>query len=409
MDDRVLTETIAAGCKDLARILSPDELGAMYAALVSGSDSILLPETSSPWTPAACAVLLLPLERPLADGLAMISRLPSGRAEAGRLFPPAGAPGVRWQLIGRGGFPARLFPPPAIGPSDAHRRLGNSMAEALLANDPTRIGVVAEIAPVPGGQVQRTEGARELRIWGAPSSGKTAYLAQLFLRPDHGGDRQWSVHLPPGSDQAWYKSRLEQLYTENRFPEPTPPGTTDRLSYRLVNERRGRSVTIAIEDRPGSEYQDFDQATAQRLARADGLLLLVDPMHDPAQQNREVRSAFLAIQQERRDLAKDPRPLALCVSKCDEYIQSVEDWYLAKEHPEGFLRELIGPTIANAVADRFEDYRLFALSAAGLHIAHGAVRPSVFYDETFEPRIATLGEPLNLLEPLIWLLERIGE
>jgi hypothetical protein len=212
--------------------------------------------------------------------------------------------------------------------------------------------------------------------------------------------------LPHGSDLAWFENRRDELHTNNRFPPQTAVGANDKIEYRLVN-KDGRDAIIALDDRPGVIFEEFNQETAELLADAAGLLLLLDPMRDRAKQNKEVWHAFEAMHQKRRDDLQDPRPLAVCVSKCDEYIHTVADFRLARDRPEVFLREHIGKTIRDAIAHYFSNSKLFAVSAAGLCITHGVVQPSVFCDESFDLRIRSDGRPMNLLEPLVWILDEL--
>jgi len=427
--DYELSERIAEGCRDLNASVSVAALAAMYAQLLAGNRLVPLLEIRAPLTPCAFAVLLLPLERPLADQIAMLSHLPSTRLDLKRFSPGADRAAIAWHLIGCGDSNSGLLPPPADAPTEALQAIGATMAQALLDNDPgfatrerqaappqqpfaprdrsTRENRSPGHPPIPHQSVPpRGEGTREIRIWGAASSGKTAYLAQLYAKLDRGDDPDWSVRLPLGSDLTWFENRREELHTNNRFPPQTAVGANDKILYRLVN-KDGRDATIALDDRPGAIFEAFDQETAKLLANADGLLLLLDPMRDRAKQNSEVWRAFEAMHQERRDALQDPRPLAVCVSKCDEYIHTVADFYLARDRPEVFLREHIGKTISDAIAHYFSNPKLFAVSAAGLCITHGVVQPSVFCDENFDLRIRSNGLPMNLLEPLVWILNEI--
>lgn len=428
--DYELSERIAEGCRDLKAAVSAAALAAMYAQLLAGNRLVRLPEARTPLTPCAFAVLLLPLKRPVADQVTMLSHLPSTRLDLTRFSPGADGAALQWHLIGCGDAAADLLPPPAYPSTDELCAIGAAMARALLDNDPGALAAPAsQTAPLPQSTLPpdagtrdarppshppafyqstqpRRQGTREVRIWGAASSGKTAYLAQLLTKLDH-GDTHWSVRMPHGSDQAWFKGMRENFRMQNRFPAATPVGANDQLAYRLTNEKDGRDAVIALEDRPGKVFEDFDQDTARRLADAHGLMLLIDPRREPAKQNEEVWNAFEAMHQARRDDLQDPRPLAVCVSKCDEYIHTVEAFRQARDTPEVFLRDLIGQTITDTIAHYFSNARLFALSAAGLCITHGAVQPSVFYDENFEPRISSLGRPMNLLEPLVWILDEL--
>jgi hypothetical protein len=317
-------------------------------------------------------------------------------------------------------------------PSDEHRRLAEAMTRALQRADPTELDRPASVAavaprqPPPGrGEADRHRAAaisaavpepsspadtRELRIWGSASAGKTVYLSQLFMKHRHGGDSDWCVRLPAGSDPEtvqFYEARLERFKKDNAFPAPTSRGDVKEIVYHLVNERTGQRVGIAMEDRPGADFENVDADMARRLAAADGLLMLLDPRRDPADQTHEVLKTLLAMQQVRMDDGRDPRPLAVCISKCDELVGSAEAYRIALQTPEMLPGIALATSVREALVHYFETWRVFALSAAGLRRRHGAVEPGVFYDESFKLRINADAEPLNLLEPLLWLLEHV--
>lgn len=406
LDPFALTAIIETGCDDLASAINETELASVYARLLAGNRFVPLPEAAETLTPLALAVLLLPLRRELADQLSMLSRLPSRRIDR-RRFGGTAAEAVHWHLIGLGGCPADQLPSADAPTSPAQQALATAMARALLANEPALLRQPVQVQnPVPAAPRPRLDDAKELRIWGSASSGKTAYLARLLTK-FKSGDADWAVRLPPGADRDWFELRVDNFQTENEFPEPTARGTSDQLVCRLVNEREDREATITIEDRPGGEFEAFEEATALALANADGLLLLLDPRRDPARQNAEVQRAFIRMQQQRNDPVKDDRPLAVCISKCDELIHDMHDYQRAMRQPRTLLLEHIGGKIAEALEHYFSNYRVFALSAAGLRIVHGTVQPSVFYDETLKLRVNADARPVNLLDPLLWLLEEL--
>jgi hypothetical protein len=406
LDPFALTAIIETGCKDLAGAISETELTRVYARLLAGNRFVPLPATTEILTPLALAVLLLPLRRELADQLSMLSRLPSRRIDR-RRFSGTAADALCWHLIGLGSCPADQLPGADAPTSSAQQALAAAMAQALLANAPALLQQPAEMRhPISTASRPRLDDAKELRIWGSASSGKTAYLARLLTK-FKSGDTDWSVRLPPGADRDWFELRIDNFQTQNEFPEPTARGTRDQLVCRLVNERAGREATITIEDRPGGEFEAFEEATALALANADGLLLLLDPRRDRARQNAEVQRAFIRMQQQRNDPLKDERPLAVCISKCDELIHDMDDYQRAMRQPRTLLLEHIGGRIAEALEHYFSNYRVFALSAAGLRIVHGSIQPSVFYDETFKLRVNADARPLNLIDPLLWLLQEL--
>jgi hypothetical protein len=102
----------------------------------------------------------------------------------------------------------------------------------------------------------------------------------------------------------------------------------------------------------------------------------------------------------------DERPLAVCLSKADLLMESPEDLRLALEEPDRFVRPRLSRQIL-AVLDQFHaDYRLFPVSAVGVRLRWGVVEPAVFYDEALSPRIYPGAEPVHLVTPFAWLLDR---
>ena len=384
-----LAESIRSGCRQLQERLGPDGLTEIYAGVLAGRLGIALPTEDRPWPPEALAALLLPLDRPVAD------RLSIGSATLARDRDPTGW--TDWVVAGAPGNGTT----PSVGGDQLARAA--RLARAVMEDDPESLS-----APAPGISAD-TARAREVRLWGAASSGKTAYLAQLFASLDHGGDPRWTVRLPPGANRASLEDQLRSIRRDNRFPVATAAGRRDELVYRLVDSETGRGLTLAMEDRPGADYELLDPAVAQRLATADALVLLLDPNRDRARQEEEVRRAFLAIQQGRTDPDRDPRPLAVCISKCDEYVRDLVDLDRMLADPDALLERLIGKAIADALRRDWQRYRVFPLSAAGLRLFHGAVEPSAFYDESLSLRINPQATPIHLLDPLLWVMETIGE
>ncbi|MCB2261513.1 MAG: hypothetical protein LGR52_00990 [Candidatus Thiosymbion ectosymbiont of Robbea hypermnestra] len=411
VDEFALMERIETGCHELARALKPEALTKVYAHLLAGQHYVVLPEPEIPLTPAAFSALLLPLSRDLADRFSMLSRLPSRNIDKARLTEADDRATVRWHLLGLGNCLPDRLPSPVQVPDAETQELAAALVRAVTNNDPTMVSAQPSGRSIPPPASEQTTAPssigptvsadRQFRIWGASSSGKTVYLAYLLLKHRHGGDPRWRISPPAGADTSNLLMRIEEHLQQNRFPEPT--GSGQQFDYRLTDEQTGRQATISMEDRPGAEFEAFDGDTARRLSAADGLMLLLDPNRDRGRQDAEVVRAFTLMQEIRAE-DKDPRRLAVCVSKSDELIHSVEEYRRALEAPEEFLANSIGQTISNAIHHHFETYRIFALSAVGLRILHGAVEPGVFYDERLEPHPNVLAQPINLIDPLVWLL-----
>jgi hypothetical protein len=392
----LVADRIAAGCRALANAVGVAELAEVYSALLAGNRLVALPASVAKLSGAGCAAMLLPLAPELADALRLCTRSSLRGADA-----------AARQALGYSG--PHLLGPAAAGsldlapeyaPSSAHATMARAMAEALLSNDlkPLR----QSVAPASG----RDRGARVLRLWGGPSSGKSAYLGLLATRVVQDHSSAWEVLPGHDIDPAWFASQLRGFDTDCRFPQMTSSGDARMLGYVLRHRTDGRRARVEFEDRAGADYVNMSDEVAGQLTAADGIMLLLDPLRpDWTVQENEVQCGLKSLQRKRGTEAADPRPLALCCSKCDALIADADDYRRALDDPEGFLSPHIGHAVIHAVRRQFPNMRMFAVSAAGVRLTAGVAMPAVFYDEALELRIRRDGMPLNLLEPLTWLLE----
>jgi hypothetical protein len=394
--EALVAERIAAGCQALAQAMGVDELRDVYAALLAGNRIVALPASVATLSGAGCAAMLLPLAPELADGLGLCTRSSLRGADA-----------AARQALGSSG--PHLLGPAAAGslelapeyaPSSAHATMARVMAEALLSNDLKRLRQSA--APASA----RDRSARVLRLWGGPSSGKSAYLGLLATKVAQDHSSAWEVLPGHDIDPVWFASQLRGFDTDCRFPQMTSSGDARKLGYVLRHRTDGRRARVEFEDRAGADYVNMSEKVADQLTAADGIMLLLDPLRpDWTVQENEVQCGLKSLQRSRGTEAADPRPLALCCSKCDALIADADDYRRALDDPEGFLSPHIGHAVIHAVRRQFPNMRMFAVSAAGVRLMAGVAMPAVFYDEALELRIRRDGMPLNLLEPLTWLLE----
>src|SRR6266852_3848253 len=111
-----------------------------------------------------------------------------------------------------------------------------------------------------------------IALWGPSRAGKTAYLAQLFLKENVGSG--WKVF--PTSESREFLLAVSKRANLNFFPEPTD--TVRNVRYRFKNEKTGQEAVLFVEDRAGRESSQLDDEGKRRLNQADGLILLFDPM-----------------------------------------------------------------------------------------------------------------------------------
>jgi hypothetical protein len=248
-------------------------------------------------------------------------------------------------------------------------------------------------------------------IWGPSASGKTNLLMQVFLQPP---PPDWRVQ--PRDRALEYLKELSSSINENAFPPPTPSGARQETNFHLINTRSNEEVTIAIQDRAGQESEKIDERSEQPLGEADGLVILFDPARTAVDPENEVQMALYAIENIRRKSAKDgvypladPRPAAICLSKADMLIHSAEEYELALKNPEEFIRSRVGRDVVEMSRRHFGRVRFFLTSAVGLKLRFGVAEPTTFFDENLELRIAKSEQPINVLEPFIWIFQTLRE
>lgn len=249
-------------------------------------------------------------------------------------------------------------------------------------------------------------GAIQLALWGPSAAGKTVLLAQLYLymkktRAD------WEI-FPDAGSLRFIREMRAQMHRQNRFPTATAVGTEERIVYHFRNRETGAKASLAVEDRAGVDFEDLQPDAQERLRSAQGLVLLFDPTRDRTQLEIEVAQTLEEVHvASGRDVDKDDRPIAVCISKADVLISSATDLARARSDPGGFVRERVDPVLVDVLERFCTDYQLFPVSAAGLRLRYGVVETTVFYDESLTPRIGRGGQPFNLMAPFAWVLDRL--
>lgn len=245
-----------------------------------------------------------------------------------------------------------------------------------------------------------------LTLWGPSAAGKTVLLAQLYIEAEAGGD--WDV-FPTAESHAFIRQMRASMASTNAFPQATPVGAVERIAYRFHHRPTGTDVVLEMEDRAGRDYEELEEESQTRLAKSSGLVLLFDPSRSPADLEREVWDTLESIHiSSGRGARKDPRPIAVCLSKADLLLDGPADLERALTDPDGFVRDRVDPSLLKAL-DRFcEHYRLFPVSSAGVRLGWGVIEPVVFYDEDLNPRLSTDGgQPINVMAPFAWVLKQV--
>ncbi len=389
-----LAEAVARGTAELRAALHEDSLTDLYAHILAGHRAVPLAGLAAPLGPEAVAALLLPLPRALADGYSVAGWLPSRR------LPDLAELQRCWGVVLGG---ATLPPPPPVSPSPEQRRQAQTLAQAILANDPA----ILTGAPTPAAAPVAVSGGPSpirLAMWGPSSAGKTALLAKLYLEDDEEID--WEV-FPTATSLQFIQDMRAHMRTSNAFP-PATTGSVEQIEYQFRHRLAGTEASLRLEDRAGSESEKLTDAIRVQLGEAHGLVLVFDPLAEGSSLESQVWRTLEHVHvASGRRVHKDSRPIAVCVSKADVLIETIDDLRSAREDPDGFVRRRDRMGLVKAL-DRFcSNYRLFPVSAAGIRVRHGVIEPVVFYDEGLSPRLCPGGRPLNVKAPFAWLLEQV--
>jgi hypothetical protein len=400
LDLTQIEAAVERGCQDIAERLDEDRLAELYVALLAGATSwpVRSPE---PWPAEAVAALLLPLPAATAADLSVAGWLPSLAVDAGI--------GRRWQAVVAS--PSLTLPACSFEPAPEQREEGLRLARALRACDPDSLRGAPAAAPRP---VPRRDGDEHaplrLCVWGPAQAGKTAAMAQIY-HDLKAGQGEWNV-LPTRDGDDFIERMSIALIDRRTFPGATNIGHVGKVAYRLRHRDGRRQALIEMEDRAGVDYVKLEPEARQSLAGADGLVLLFDPDRPRGALEMDVQRTLRQVHLERNgDGRRDERPVAVCVSKADLLIDSVQDLELARHEPERFVRERFvhAETLIDLLERFCARYRLFPTSAAGVRVRAGLVEPAVFLDEDLTPRLLPGGRTLNLLEPFVWLIEQLRE
>ncbi len=396
IDPTALARGIASGLAELRRGFREEDLGQLYGRLLAGQRGVYPAERIESLSPMALAALLLPLPRDCADRLSVVGWLPSTLVDLDQL-------GQRWDLVLGGDIDYYPGSPAKVDGEHADR--GLALAEAVYRSDPESLPAPVPTTPTVTAN-QNDQAPTRLTLWGPSGSGKTVFLGQLYWQINSATDGDWDIF--PGEHGLDYLQVMrDQMYSRNVFPPPTQVGSTWKLVCHLVHRRNGRQVTLTLEDRAGADFETVHDDVLKLLLETDGIILLLDPDRQDDKVFKEVSDTFdRMLTMPGRVAQKERRPIAVCVTKADTLIEAPADYRLALDEPARFAERQIDRRLLGYMHNRFQTFGLFAASAAGVRMQHGAIEPVAFLDETLRPRVNS-GAPFNLLAPIDWVIGKV--
>lgn len=278
---------------------------------------------------------------------------------------------------------------------------------------------------------------------GATFSGKSHFVAALVSRlQERAGDDLWAALLPVTDETSKrYRDDFETPLIKGRRQldktAGTPPPLIYNLSFdrRLWNEKRTRSVNLALYDTAGENLDDGDTARqmVQYLSVASGIMFLLDPLQVkgvrdalgpgaslPAQNDRATPQGIIgnvfSILKESEHVSQDEMlaiPVAVVLTKCDVLrdaglIEPNRLWCMEKRRHIGRFNEewhndmsgMLGeyvrrwaPSAYNMITHSFPNHAFFGVSSTGC--APDRLGRFEFVS------------PFRVEDPLLWLLAQL--
>jgi GTPase SAR1 family protein len=293
----------------------------------------------------------------------------------------------------------------------------------------------------------------KIGLWGAPGSGKTTYIGALDVAASNTVDYgNWKI-ISTGPAMTYLRERRNELVLQRMFPAATLQKSVP-LRWQFTGElprgrRRNRVIQFDLEliDAPGGLFgpTKLDSALIDYITSCDGLVFLFDPTAEiglggaQTDVNFEHFKDVLSEVSSRVGLdstARLPHFLAVCITKFDDaaifHSAKLEAWIsqdregarlprVPDERAAGFFEWICnrfpGGT-AQLVRDNIRSYfhpnrvRYFAVSSIGFKTNAEHI---VDIDNCLnlnsrngQKELVQRPNPVNVLEPLIWLEGRIS-
>jgi hypothetical protein len=351
-------------------------------------------------------------------------------------------------------------------------RLRTETPEAATLDDLEDLARPISASRIPGpifdsrmsGPISGPPGAYQpaVALWGPPASGKTTFLAALSLAVNRaGGD--WTVTPANMRTEETLLNATAELANRGIFPNSTLRAeeyelilngqaartVLSRLRMRQPQERR-ISIPLALTDMPDEDMSSPQDELIDRLARSEAILYVFDPIRE-----FEVGDAYerfsracsrlgRIMSRHNASFGKLPHHLAVCINKFDEprVYQTAKQFGITVTDPNdpyGFPRvretdalalldtlckisaNRSGSMLINAIQQYFHPARTryFVTSAIGFYVDSASSR---FNPDDPQNTLLTRSNggaqrrlvrgpihPINVMEPLVWLGEKLTE
>jgi hypothetical protein len=249
-----------------------------------------------------------------------------------------------------------------------------------------------------------------ITLWGPTSAGKTALLSYLHLR-SQATDSGWHIYPTGESTLKEIVRQTDQILKGNEFPLGTQSTTEQMISYDFKDRATGALFRMETTDRAGILSVVMDDVLLNALVESEGIVLLLDSNREHCE--TEVINALIHIYVRYIEKGKggvgepDARPFAVCLSKVDQFIRTAEDLKRLQDKPEEFVQDHLSPELLRQIQQYHSTVKYFPVSSVGLRLSYGCIQKSVFYDEKLVLRVTSQGTPLNIIEPFVWIFEKL--
>lgn len=306
--------------------------------------------------------------------------------------------------------------------------------------------------PLPGERVIPIQPGPRIVLWGPPASGKTCFLATLNIAVAQA--RPLSTLVGANEASADYLTRATTSLLGGELPAATTEifhtryvlsATTNKIGRRIIRMEHTARLLIDIEDAAGWIFSADAAESSRRkeviddLLRCDGIIYFHDPLEvwqkgDPYKNFYSVISQLEFRAQKERSFqgGRLPHRVAVCVTKLDEptvFGAAVAGGHLSTDRRDPFNYPKVPPDRARAFFEEscarshggkgaliaLERYfhpdriRYFATSSLGFYRDHLSpvdekdCRNIIKDSEGLYYRIRGAINPINVLEPLLWL------
>jgi len=244
-------------------------------------------------------------------------------------------------------------------------------------------------------------------LWGPSSSGKTALLANMYLR-SASVENDWEI-FPTPTSMPEIMRHSQGIEFQNEFPIGTgfAAGAEHDLSYSFRNKKTREVFLFETKDLAGGRFQgEMSPEILESLKSAEGIVLILDfdrGRHRETEVINALGQMFVSRTEGKTEIEKDNRPLAVCLSKVDQFVNNPEEYQRLEQEPEKFVRGWLGEDLLRRLDQFHSKLKFFPVSSVGIRLSFGSVQKSVFFDERLILRVTKRGKPINIVEPFIWI------